>query len=57
MKQLSTVEIHLLHESAIGPVSYLADGPKDKRTHAKGVTVQSETYTAMMKYGWVPEVI
>lgn len=56
LRELSTMEIYWMQAAALGPLSYIC-GPGDKRTHADNVTVQASTYNAMMRYGWVSEVI
>ena len=57
MKELCTDEIFWMQSAALGPFSYIANWPDDKRTHAENVTFQSTTYNAMMRYGWVSEVV
>jgi len=57
MKELCTDEIFWMQSAALGPFSYIANWPDDKRTHAQDVTFQSSTYVSMMRLGWAPEVI
>ena len=56
MKELSAAEIGWLELAAFGPFSYRA-GARDTRTHVAGATFQTTTYQAMMRHGWVLEVV
>lgn len=57
MTELSTQEIYWIQQVSLGPCSYVANYPHDKRTHCDNVTMQASTYIAMMRCGWVTEVV